>query len=57
MTSLDRSRLAGLLQAEGAVYAQRNPESYELYKQSCECLFAGVPMPWMVRVGLPRAHA
>ena len=46
MTSIDRSRLAALIDRERSSYAARHPRSLALFEQA-EHLFGGVPMTWM----------
>lgn len=45
--SICRKRLVQLIESEERVYAQRHPKSLALYRESSECLLAGVPMHWM----------
>jgi glutamate-1-semialdehyde 2,1-aminomutase len=47
MTSIDRSRLAWLLERERATYAATYPESKAAFEGSGEHLLGGVPMTWM----------
>ncbi|MDQ1248599.1 MAG: glutamate-semialdehyde -aminomutase [Actinomycetota bacterium] len=46
MTSIDRARLAELVQREQAAHADRNPVSRSLYADA-DHLFGRVPMTWM----------
>jgi glutamate-1-semialdehyde 2,1-aminomutase len=47
--SLDRVRLAQLLDRETATYQERTPRSRELFERARGSLVGGVPMPWMMR--------
>lgn len=47
--SIDRGRLAGLLDEEEARFKQLHPQSQELYLRARGSMFGGVPMLWMVR--------
>lgn len=47
--TLDRDRLASLLQRELATFRERTPRSCELYERARGSLVGGVPMPWMMR--------
>ena len=47
--TLDRTRLAFLLQSEEALFHKTHPKSYELYQRAKKSLHGGVPMLWMVR--------
>ena len=47
--SLDRDRLATLLDREIATFRERTPRSRELYDRARSTLVGGVPMPWMMR--------
>jgi glutamate-1-semialdehyde 2,1-aminomutase len=46
-TRIDRGRLASLLEAERARFAELHPRSRELYEAARGSLLAGVPMSWM----------
>jgi glutamate-1-semialdehyde 2,1-aminomutase len=46
---LDRSRLARLMAAEMARFADDHPRSAALHKAAQASLLEGVPMPWMVK--------
>ncbi|HEX5523288.1 MAG TPA: aspartate aminotransferase family protein, partial [Pedococcus sp.] len=46
MATLDRTRLASLLDAEQAAYAQAHPRSRALFGEA-DNLFGRVPMTWM----------
>ena len=46
MATIDRMRLAGLLDEERAAYAARSPRSRALYEEA-DHLFGRVPMTWM----------
>ncbi|MGE5377287.1 MAG: aspartate aminotransferase family protein [Bacteroidota bacterium] len=47
--SLDRTRLARLLQQEEHLFHTTHPKSYELYQRARKSLHGGVPMLWMIR--------
>ena len=47
--SLDRFRLAALLQQEVELFHKNHPKSHELYQRACRSLPGGVPMLWMTR--------
>ena len=49
MTTIDRSRLRSLAEAETRTFAERHPRSAELHRQAQRSLLAGVPMNWMTR--------
>ncbi len=51
--SLDRDRLAALLEAERERFAAEHPRSEELYERGEGALLAGVPMPWMTEWASP----
>ena len=46
-TTIDRKRLAGLLEAERERFAQLHPKSAVLFAEAKVSLLAGVPMSWM----------
>src|SRR6478752_10106259 len=46
MATLDRTRLAALLEAEQAAYTERHPRSRALFEEATN-LFGRVPMTWM----------
>ena len=46
-TSIDRSRLDGLLGRELQRFERDHPRSRELFESGRDTLLAGVPMPWM----------
>jgi glutamate-1-semialdehyde 2,1-aminomutase len=48
-TTIDRDRLAGLLQSESDRFARSHPVSAELHQRALGPLIAGVPMNWMTR--------
>ena len=48
-SSLDRTRLTGLLNQEEQLFHKTHPKSYELYRRARKSLHGGVPMLWMVR--------
>ncbi len=48
--SLDRTRLAALLQQEEQRFLQEHPKSNALYQQARQSLQGGVPMLWMIRM-------
>jgi glutamate-1-semialdehyde 2,1-aminomutase len=45
--AIDRTRLAGILERERALFAERHPSSRERFAESSRCLIGGVPMQWM----------
>src|SRR5512147_1338365 len=47
--SLDRAKLAKLLESEESLFHKTHPKSYELYQRARKSLHGGVPMLWMVR--------
>jgi len=47
VSSVDRDRLASLMEAEEARFAERTPRSRDLFEAARGSLLAGVPMPWM----------
>ena len=47
--SLDRTRLATLLDREIARFEAQTPRSRALYERATAALIGGVPMPWMMR--------
>ncbi len=47
--TIDRDRLAQLLQTELERFELDHPRSRELHERSLRSLFGGVPMPWMMR--------
>jgi glutamate-1-semialdehyde 2,1-aminomutase len=49
MSTIDRSRLAGLMEAETDLFRSRNPRSAELSERAGRSLLAGVPMSWMTQ--------
>lgn len=49
MTSLDRSRLVGLIARERATYASNHPRSKAAFEAAQTILFGGVPMTWMTK--------
>jgi len=49
VVSIDRGRLAGLLESEIAAFRQSHPRSLELSERSRSSLLFGVPMSWMSR--------
>ncbi len=62
MKTIDRSRIAGLMEHERATFRQRHPRSGQLAEQAKRSLLFGVPMNWMTRwpgdhpVFVDRAH-
>lgn len=48
-STLDRTRLADLLNQEEQLFHKTHPKSYELYQRAHKSLHGGVPMLWMVR--------
>lgn len=51
--SIDRDRLAALLDEELANFARRHPRSAALFERATGSLLAGVPMNWMVKWASP----
>ena len=49
MSTLDRSKLASLLEAEEQLFHKNHPKSYGLYQRARKSLHGGVPMLWMIR--------
>lgn len=49
MAEIDRSKLTVLLEREEALFHEKHPKSFALYKQAKKTLFGGVPMLWMIR--------
>jgi glutamate-1-semialdehyde 2,1-aminomutase len=49
MEPMDRSRLKTLLLSEEEKFHSEHPGSYNLFKQACQSMQAGVPMLWMIR--------
>lgn len=49
MKSLDRSRLAALMQREQKKFIEDRPKSKALFERAGKSLLAGVPMNWMVK--------
>ena len=47
LRTVDRLRLAGLIERERARYAQEHGRSQELFRRAQGSLLAGVPMVWM----------
>ena len=47
--SVDRARLASLLERELVAFRARTPRSLELYERARGSPVGGVPMPWMMR--------
>jgi glutamate-1-semialdehyde 2,1-aminomutase len=47
--TLDRFRLAALLQQEVEIFHKNHPKSHDLYQRACQSLPGGVPMLWMTR--------
>jgi len=47
--TLNREKLAQLLQAEEALFRKNHPKSFELYQRARKSLHGGVPMLWMMR--------
>ena len=45
--TLDRSRLASLIERERGTYAERHPKSRAAFEAAQRNLFGGVPMTWM----------
>jgi len=49
MPSLDRLKLAALLETEEQLFHKNHPKSYQLYQRARKSLHGGVPMLWMIR--------
>ena len=49
MSTLDRDRLAPLIDRERATYREQNPTSAAAFQSAKASLFGGVPMTWMVK--------
>ena len=49
MPSIDRSRIATLMERERQTFRDRHPRSGELEEQAKPSLLFGVPMNWMIR--------
>jgi glutamate-1-semialdehyde 2,1-aminomutase len=49
MRTLDRGRLAGLLEGEGRLFVETHQCSADLFGRAKGTLQAGVPMPWMTQ--------
>ena len=49
MATIDRSRLAGLMESETDLFRSRTRRSAELHEEARRSLLAGVPMNWMTR--------
>ncbi len=47
--TIDRERLATLIERERAAHRDANPESRRRFEAAQEALFAGVPMSWMAK--------
>ena len=47
LKSIDRSRLASLMERESAAFVSSHPKSAALYERAQKSLLAGVPMNWM----------
>lgn len=45
--SVDRTRLAGLMEREEKTFVENHPRSLELVERARGSMLAGVPMPWM----------
>ncbi len=52
-TSIDRTRLAQLLERETASYIERNATSFAAHERSAAHLLGGVPMTWMAKSAAP----
>ena len=48
-TTINRSRLTELLQAEEQLFHENHPKSFQLYQRARKSLHGGVPMLWMIR--------
>jgi len=46
-TTVDRDRLARLMEREVSRFVDEHPRSHELFERSKGSMLAGVPMPWM----------
>jgi glutamate-1-semialdehyde 2,1-aminomutase len=49
MKTIDRSRLASLMQREQKKFVEERPKSKALFERARKSLLAGVPMNWMVK--------
>jgi len=49
IATLDRARLAALMEREQAAFVDGHPRSAALYERARRSLLGGVPMPWMVK--------
>lgn len=49
MKTVDRSRLAGLMEREQKRFVDERPKSGELFRNAQDSLLSGVPMNWMTR--------
>ncbi len=49
MQTIDRSRLASLMERERGLFRERHPRSRELHARGLDSLLFGVPMNWMIR--------
>src|SRR5215475_6367783 len=63
MNTIDRTRLASLMQREQKKFVDERPKSKALFERAGKSLLAGVPMNWMVkwagvvlRCGRPSLH-
>ena len=48
METVDRKRLASLMEKEVRRFDTEHPRSRDLFERSKGSLLAGVPMPWML---------
>src|SRR5690349_8331464 len=49
MKSIDRARMAALMQREQKKFSDERPKSKALFERAGKSLLAGVPMNWMVK--------
>jgi len=49
MRTVNRSRLASLMQREQKKFVEEQPKSKALFERARKSLLAGVPMNWMVK--------
>jgi glutamate-1-semialdehyde 2,1-aminomutase len=49
MSTLDRTRLTGLIERERATYVENHPKSRAAFEAAQQNLFGGVPMTWMTK--------
>src|ERR1700736_324883 len=49
MKTIDRSRMASLMEREQKRFVHDRPKSKALFERGCKSLLAGVPMNWMIK--------